>query len=167
MIKKRIIPCLDIKNGRLVKGINFVDLADVGDPIKYAKEYEEQGAEEIVFLDITATNEEREMAKGILEKASSELKIPFTVGGGIRTISDIKEILKIGANKVSINSAAVLNPKLIKDASSEFGSACIVVAVDGKRDENGIFKVYIKGGQENTGIDLVEWAKQCENNRSW
>lgn len=163
MLRKRIIPCLDIKNGKVVKGINFVDLEDVGDPIEFAKMYEKQCADEIIFLDITASFEEREIIKEIIERGARELSIPLTVGGGIRTIDDFREILKIGADKVSINSAAVKNPALITGASREFGAQCVVVAIDGKRDENGNYKVYIKGGRENTGIDLVDWAKKCEN----
>lgn len=163
MLRKRIIPCLDIKNGKVVKGINFVDLEDVGDPIEFAKMYEEQCADEIVFLDITASFEEREIIKEIIERGARELSIPLTVGGGIRTIDDFREILKRGADKVSINSAAVKNPTLITEASREFGAQCVVVAIDGKRDENDNFKVYIKGGRENTGISLVDWAKKCED----
>lgn len=162
MLRKRIIPCLDIKNGKVVKGINFLGLIDIGDPVEYAKMYEEQCADEIVFLDITASYEERNIIKEIIEKGANELRIPLTVGGGIRTIDDFREILKSGADKVSINSAAVKNPELIAEASREFGKQCVVVAIDGKRDENGDFKVYIKGGRENTGLDLVEWAKKCE-----
>lgn len=162
MLKKRIIPCLDIKNGKVVKGINFEGLANIGDPVEYAKMYETQCADEIVFLDITASYEEREIIKDIIEKGANELRIPLTVGGGIRTLEDFRNILKSGADKVSINSAAVKNPNLIKEASKEFGSQCVVIAIDGKRDEQGNFKVYIKGGRENTGLDLVEWAKKCE-----
>jgi len=162
MLRKRIIPCLDIKNGKVVKGVNFLGLTDIGDPVEYAKMYEEQCADEIVFLDITASYEERNIMKEIIEKGANELRIPLTVGGGIRTIDDFREILKSGADKVSINSAAVKNPELILEASKEFGKQCVVVAIDGKRDENGEFKVYIKGGRENTGLDLVEWAKKCE-----
>ena len=162
MLRKRIIPCLDIKNGKVVKGINFLDLQDLGDPVEYAKMYEEQCADEIVFLDITASYEERAIIKDIIEKGANEIRLPLTVGGGIRTIDDFREILKSGADKVSINSSAVKNPELITNASKEFGTQCVVVAIDGKRDENGNFKVYIKGGRENTGLDLIEWAKKCE-----
>lgn len=162
MLKKRIIPCLDIKNGKVVKGINFVDLQDLGDPVQYAKMYEDQCADEIVFLDITASYEERDIIKDLIEKGASKLSIPLTVGGGIRTIDDFREILKRGADKVSINSSAVSNPNLITKASKEFGSQCVVVAIDGKRDLEGSFKVYIKGGRENTGLDLITWAKKCE-----
>lgn len=162
MLRKRIIPCLDIKNGRVVKGINFVNLENIGDPVQFANMYEEQCADEIVFLDITASFEEREIIKEIIEKGAKELSIPLTVGGGIRSIDDFREILKRGADKVSINSVAVKTPSLISKASKEFGTQCVVVAVDGKRDRYGNFKVYIKGGRENTGIDLVEWVRKCE-----
>ena len=162
MLRKRIIPCLDIKNGKVVKGVNFIGLTDIGDPVQFAKMYETQCADEIVFLDITATYEERNIIKEIVEQGAKELSIPLTVGGGIRTINDFREILKSGADKVSINSAAVKDPELITKASKEFGAQCVVVAIDGKRDENGEFKVFIKGGRENTGLDLIEWAKKCE-----
>lgn len=162
MLRKRIIPCLDIKDGKVVKGVNFENLINVGNPVEYAKLYEEQCADEIVFLDITATYEERSIIKRIIEQGASELRIPLTVGGGIRTIDDFREILKCGADKVSVNSAAVKNPQLIKDAAKEFGSQCVVVAVDAKKDEKGEYKVFVKGGRENTGIDLVEWVKKCE-----
>lgn len=163
MLKKRIIPCLDIKNGKVVKGINFLNLTDIGDPVEYAKMYEENNADEIVFLDISATYEKRPIMAEIIKRSANELKIPLTVGGGIRSIEDFRKILKSGADKISINSAAVKNPDLIKLASAEFGSQCTVVAIDAKRDEKGDFKVYIKGGRENTGLDLIKWAKKCEN----
>ena len=156
MLRKRIIPCLDIKNGEVVKGVNFLGLTNIGDPVQYAKMYEEQCADEIVFLDITASVDERNILKEIIEEGANQLRIPLTVGGGIRTLDDFREILKSGADKVSINSAAVKNPNLITQASKEFGKQCVVVAIDGKRDENRDFKVYIKGGRENTGLDLVE-----------
>lgn len=162
MLRKRIIPCLDIKNGEVVKGVNFLGLSKIGDPVEFAKMYEKQCADEIVFLDITASYEERNIMKDIIEQGANQLSIPLTVGGGIRTIDDFREILKSGADKVSVNSAAVKNPNLILEASKEFGSQCVVVAVDGKRDDNGKFKVYIKGGRENTGIDLIDWVKKCE-----
>lgn len=162
MLRKRIIPCLDIKNGKVVKGVNFVSLNDIGDPVEFAKSYENQCADEIVFLDITASYEERKIMKEIIEEGAKRLSIPLTVGGGISTIDDFREILKKGADKVSINSSAVKNPQLIKEASKEFGRQCVVVAIDGKRDEKGGFKVYIKGGRENTGMDLIEWAKRIE-----
>lgn len=162
MLEKRIIPCLDTREGKLVKGVNFVDLIDIGDPIEYAKEYETQGADEIVFLDITATNEGRKTRLELIQKGAKELNVPITIGGGIKTLEDIRIILNCGASKVSINSAAVLNPEIIKEASLEFGANRIVIAIDGAKDEKGNFKVFIKGGKENTGIDLVEWAKKCE-----
>ena len=162
MLRKRIIPCLDIKNGKVVKGINFIDLTDIGDPIEYAKIYERQCADEVVFLDITASYEERKTMKTVIEKGANELRIPLTVGGGIRNIEDFREILKSGADKISINSSAVKNPTLIEKASKEFGSQCVVVAIDSKRDDNGNFKVYINGGRENTELNLIEWAKKCE-----
>lgn len=162
MLRKRIIPCLDIKNGKVVKGVNFIDLMEIGDPVEYAKMYEKQCADEIVFLDITATYEDRGIIKNMIEKGAKELRIPLTVGGGIRNLEDFREILKSGADKVSINSSAVKTPELIKKASDEFGAQCVVVAIDGKRDETGKFKVYIKGGRENTGLNLIEWAKKCE-----
>ena len=162
MLRKRIIPCLDIKNGKVVKGVNFVSLTNIGDPVEIAKSYENQCADEMVFLDITASYEERKIMKDVIEKSAKQLSIPLTVGGGISTIDDFREILKNGADKVSINSSAIKNPQLITEASKEFGSQCVVVAIDGKRDKKGEFKVYIKGGRENTGLDLIEKAKKCE-----
>lgn len=163
MLTKRIIPCLDIKDGKVVKGINFVGLKDVGDPIELAKRYDLQCADEVVFLDITASYENRDIIKDLIERAASELTIPLAVGGGIRTIDDFRMILASGADKVSVNSAAISHPQLIKDASDEFGSQCVVVAVDAKKraDESG-WDVYVKGGRENTGIDLITWVRQCE-----
>ena len=163
MLTKRIIPCLDIKDGKVVKGINFVGLKDVGDPIELAKRYDLQCADEVVFLDITASYENRDIIKDLIERAASELTIPLAVGGGIRTLDDFRMILASGADKVSINSAAISHPQLIKDASDEFGSQCVVVAVDAKKraDESG-WDVYVKGGRENTGIDLITWVRQCE-----
>lgn len=163
MLTKRIIPCLDIKDGKVVKGINFVGLKDVGDPIELAKRYDLQCADEVVFLDITASYENRDIIKDLIERAASELTIPLAVGGGIRTLDDFRMILASGADKVSVNSAAISHPQLIKDASDEFGSQCVVVAVDAKKrwDESG-WDVYVKGGRENTGIDLITWVRQCE-----
>ena len=162
MLRKRIIPCLDIKNGKVVKGTNFVNLDNLGDPVQFAKMYEKQCADEIVFLDITASFEERDIIKEIIENGAKELSIPLTVGGGIRTINDFREILKSGADKVSINSAAVKNPSIISEAAKEFGSQCVVVAVDAKKSTNGNYEVYIKGGRENTYLDLIKWVKKCE-----
>lgn len=158
---KRIIPCLDIKNGRVVKGINFEGLNDVGDPVEIAKRYENQGADEIVLLDISATNENRETFYDLLEKVSSQINIPVTVGGGINSIDSIRKCLGAGAAKVSINSAAVKNPQLIENAAREFGKRCIVLAIDGK-EVDGVARVFIEGGRTNTGMDLIEWAKKCE-----
>lgn len=163
MLAKRIIPCLDIKDGKVVKGVNFVGLKDVGDPIEIAKRYDQQCADEVVFLDITATYEERDIIRELIQRGASELSIPLTVGGGIRTIDDFRMILSSGADKVSINSAAIKNPQLIKEASDEFGVQCVVIAIDAKiRDDKSGYDVYIAGGRENTGLDLIEWAKQCE-----
>lgn len=163
MLAKRIIPCLDVKNGRVVKGVNFVGLADVGDPVECAKEYNKQGADEIVFLDITATNEKRKTIVDIVEKTAKEVFVPLTVGGGIADIKSINEVLSAGADKVSLNSAAVRNPELIKEASVKFGSQCIVAAIDAKRKEDGSYTVVINGGRIDTGLDLVEWAKKVES----
>ncbi|MCL2842493.1 MAG: imidazole glycerol phosphate synthase subunit HisF [Oscillospiraceae bacterium] len=157
MLSKRIIPCLDTVNGRVVKGVNFVDLADIGDPIEIAKRYEEQGADEIVLLDITATNEERDTMYALLRRAATELTVPLTLGGGIRTVDDVAKALEYGAAKVSINSAAVKNPTLIKEASEAFGSDRIVVAIDGNGRE-----VMVAGGTKGTGKDIVDWARECE-----
>ena len=157
MLEKRIIPCLDIEGGRVVKGVNFVGLKDIGDPALMAKHYEEQGADEIVLLDISATNENRGTTYDLIERVASKLSIPVTVGGGIRSLSDFQKVLACGADKVSINSSAVRNPDLIKQASEEFGSQCVVVAIDAKD-----FEVYINGGRENAGLNLIDWAKQCE-----
>ena len=164
MLAKRIIPCLDIKNGKVVKGVNFVGLKDVGDPIEVAKRYDEQCADEVVFLDITATYEDRGIIKDLIKRGASELSIPLTVGGGIRTIDDFRMILSSGADKVSVNSAAIKNPSLIKEASDEFGVQCVVVAIDAKkREDQSGYDVYVAGGRINTGIDLIEWAKKAES----
>ena len=163
MLAKRIIPCLDIKDGKVVKGVNFVGLKDVGDPIEIAKRYDLQCADEVVFLDITATYEERDIIKDLIQRGASELSIPLTVGGGIRTLDDFRMILSSGADKVSVNSAAIKNSQLIKEASDEFGVQCVVVAVDAKqREDHSGYDVYIAGGRENTGLDLIEWVKKCE-----
>lgn len=162
MLTKRIIPCLDIKDGRVVKGINFVGLKEVGDPVELAKRYEEQCGDEVVFLDITASYENRNIIKEIIERGAKELSIPLAVGGGIRTIDDFRTILASGADKVSVNSAAINNPNLIKEAANEFGVQCVVVAIDAKQREDGGYDVYVKGGRENTKIDLIDWVKQCE-----
>lgn len=162
MLTKRIIPCLDIKDGKVVKGINFVGLKEVGDPVELAKRYEQQCGDEVVFLDITASYEDRNIMKDIIERGARELSIPLAVGGGIRTLEDFRTILACGADKVSVNSSAIANPNLIKEASMEFGVQCVVVAVDAKQRVDGGYDVYVKGGRENTGLDLLDWVKQCE-----
>jgi len=161
MVAKRIIPCLDVKDGRVVKGVNFVNLRDAGDPVEIAKYYNTQGADELVFLDITATHEERKTIIDIVEKTASEVFMPFTVGGGIRTVDDFHDILRAGADKVGVNSAAVLDKTLISRAADKFGSQCVVAAIDAKK-EGDKFIVYISGGRKNTGLDAIEWAKECE-----
>jgi imidazoleglycerol phosphate synthase, cyclase subunit len=164
MLSKRIIPCLDVKDGRVVKGINFVNLRDAGDPVDVAEEYNRAGADEIVFLDITASYEKRDIMIDVVKRTSEKVFIPLTVGGGIRTVDDFRRILRAGADKISINSEAVKNPDLIKDASKKFGSQCVVVAIDAKkRDDNSGFDVYINGGRVNTGYDVLEWAKKVES----
>ncbi|AST58126.1 imidazole glycerol phosphate synthase subunit HisF [Thermoanaerobacterium thermosaccharolyticum] len=164
MLSKRIIPCLDVKDGRVVKGVNFVNLKDAGDPVDVAEEYNRAGADEIVFLDITASYEKRDIMIDVVKRTSEKVFIPLTVGGGIRTIDDFRRILRAGADKISINSEAVKNPDLIKDASKKFGSQCVVVAIDAKRrDDNTGFDVYINGGRVNTGYDVLEWAKKVES----
>ena len=161
MLKKRIIPCLDIKDGRTVKGINFVDIKDAGDPIELAKKYIIEGADELVFLDITATNEKRKTLAVLVEKIAKEINIPFTVGGGINTVEDAANIIKAGADKISINSSAVKNPSLIKEIADRFGSQAVVVAVDTKFENNNWF-VYVNGGKVATGIATIDWVKQAE-----
>jgi len=157
---KRIIPCLDVKNGRVVKGVNFIGLKDAGDPVEVARRYNEEGADEITFLDITASNEERDTIVHIVEEVAKEIFIPLTVGGGIRTLDDIYKLLNVGCDKVSINSAAIKNPDFINEASKRFGSQCIVVAIDVKRTKNGTYHVFINGGRVDTGIDAIEWATE-------
>ena len=163
MLKTRIIPCLDVKNGRVVKGINFVDLKDAGDPVEQAKIYSDSGADEICFLDITASNENRDTIYSVIEKTSKKCFVPLTVGGGIRCAEDINKLLNCGADKVSINTAAVENSKVILDSSKKFGSQCIVVAIDAKKNEDK-WEVFTHGGRNNSGIDAVEYAKQMEEN---
>ncbi|MEC9451531.1 MAG: imidazole glycerol phosphate synthase subunit HisF [Chloroflexota bacterium] len=160
MFTKRIIPCLDIDKGRVVKGKSFVNLKDAGDPKTLSKFYNEQGADELVFLDITASHEKRKTIIDVVEKVSSEVFIPLTVGGGIRNIQNISELLDAGADKVSINTAAIENPDLIKDSSSKFGSQCIVVAIDAKKVHSG-WNVFTYGGRNDTGINAIEWAQKC------
>ena len=161
MLTKRIIPCLDIKKGRTVKGINFIDLKDAGDPVELAKKYSDDGADELVFLDISATEEERKTLIDLVRKVGAAINIPFTVGGGISSVADVEVLLRNGADKVSINSSAVKNPQLINDLSAKFGSQCIVVAIDAKQI-NGKWKVHLVGGKQPTEIDLFTWAKEVE-----
>lgn len=162
MLKKRIIPCLDIANGRTVKGVNFIDIRDAGDPIQLAKRYVEEGADELVFLDITATLEKRKTLVALVTKIASAINIPFTVGGGINTLEDAKAVILAGADKVSVNSAAIKNPQLITDISRHFGNQCVVVAMDVK-NTNGNWKVFSHGGKTPTDLDAVEWAKEAEH----
>ena len=164
MLAKRIIPCLDIKNGRTVKGINFVDLIDAGDPVEQAQFYSENGADELVFLDITATKEKRKTFAGLVERIAQKISIPFTVGGGISTLEDVQILLQSGADKVSVNSSAVKNPALIDELSAKFGSQCVVVAIDAKELE-GKWKVHLVGGRVPTEIDLFNWAREAE--KTW
>jgi cyclase len=164
MLAKRIIPCLDVKDGRVVKGVNFLNLKDAGDPVQIASEYNELGADELVFLDITASYEKRKIMIEVVKRTSEKLFIPLTVGGGISDLDDIKDILRAGADKVSINTQAVKQPTLIRQAAVRFGSQCVVVAIDAKRRSDGSgFDVYINGGRVNTGLDAVEWAKKVES----
>lgn len=161
MHTKRIIPCLDVKDGKVVKGINFVGLKEVGDPVELARAYYEQGADELVFLDITATVEERDTMVDMVNRVAKEIFIPFTVGGGLRCVEDIRTMLLAGADKVSLNSAAVKQPQLIKEGADMFGSQCIVLAVDGKkREDNTGWNVFVSGGRLDTGIDLITWVKE-------
>ncbi|MBR2133551.1 MAG: imidazole glycerol phosphate synthase subunit HisF [Eubacterium sp.] len=161
MYAKRIIPCLDVKNGRVVKGVSFVDLRDAGDPVECAAAYDRQGADELVLLDITATHEGRSTMLDIVRRVAQTVFIPFTVGGGIKTVDDFREILLAGADKISVNSAAVRNPDLINEASYKFGAQCVVCAIDAKRNEKG-WEVYLNGGRIPTGIDAVKWAAEAE-----
>lgn len=158
MYTKRIIPCLDVRNNRVVKGINFVNLKDAGDPVEVAKAYDAAGADELVFLDITASSDERKTVVDMVRRVAEQVFIPFTVGGGIRTVDDFREILREGADKVSVNSAAINNPRLVAEAADKFGSQCVVVAIDAKRREDGGWNIYKNGGRIDTGIDAVEWA---------
>lgn len=162
MYAKRIIPCLDVKNGRVVKGVSFVDLKDAGDPVECAKAYDEQGADELVLLDITATHEGRSTMIDIVERVAKSVFIPFTVGGGIKSVDDFKELLRAGADKISVNSAAVRNPDLINDAAYKFGSQCVVCAIDAKRTSENSWEVYLNGGRIPTEIDAVKWAREAE-----
>lgn len=161
MYAKRIIPCLDVKNGRVVKGVSFVNLRDAGDPVECAVAYDKKGADELVLLDITATHEGRGTMLDIVSRVADSIFIPFTVGGGIRTTDDFKELLRAGADKISVNSAAVRNPDLINDAAYKFGSQCVVCAIDAKRTEQGGWEVYLNGGRLPTGIDALAWAEEA------
>lgn len=161
MLTKRIIPCLDVNNGRVVKGVNFINLRDAGDPVEVAKIYDKQNADELVFLDITATTDGRGTMLDVVSRVAEQIFIPLTVGGGIGKLEDFRNILKLGADKISINSAAVRNPKLISDAASKFGSQCVVVAIDAKANGDG-WDVFINGGKINTGKDVVKWAQEVE-----
>ena len=163
MLKNRIIPCLDVKNGRVVKGINFVDLKDAGDPVEQAKIYSDGGADEICFLDITASNENRDTIYDVVERTSKKCFVPLTVGGGVRSVEDISKLLNCGADKVSINTAAVQNPEMITESSKKFGSQCIVVAIDAKKNGNK-WEVFTHGGRNNTNINAIEFAKKMEDN---
>lgn len=163
MHAKRIIPCLDVSGGRVVKGVNFVNLIDAGDPVECARIYDEAGADELVFLDITASSDARETVVDMVERVAKTVFIPFTVGGGIRTVEDFRKILNAGADKVSVNSAAIKRPELISEAAEKFGSQCVVCAIDAKRkSDNTGWEVYLNGGRVNTGIDAIEWAKEVE-----
>ena len=161
MYAKRIIPCLDVKNGRVVKGMSFVDLVDAGNPVECAKQYDKQGADELVFLDITASSDGRATTIDMVKEVANTIFIPFTVGGGIRTVEDFNEILRAGADKVSVNSAAIKRPDLINEAAYKFGSQCVVVAIDAKRKCDS-WEVYINGGRIPMGIDAIQWAVECE-----
>ena len=167
MLAKRIIPCLDVTGGRVVKGVNFVELRDAGDPVEIAARYNDQGADELTFLDITATSDDRDLILPIIEAVASQVFIPLTVGGGVRTVEDVRRLLNAGADKTSFNSAAIANPQVIRDASARYGSQCIVVAIDAKRrygsdllDRGEGWDVYSHGGRKNTGLDAVAWARQ-------
>ena len=161
MHTKRIIPCLDVNNGRVVKGINFVNLIDAGDPVAVAAAYDAAGADELVFLDITASSDHRNTVAGMVRKVAEQVFIPFTVGGGIRTVDDFKAILREGADKVSVNSAAIMNPHLISEAAEKFGSQCVVVAIDAKKTPDG-YHIFKNGGRVDMGIDAIEWAMQAD-----
>lgn len=160
MLTKRIIPCLDVDHGRVVKGKKFKDIQDVADPVELGRYYSEQGADELVFYDITASYEERDIFINIVEKVAEAIRIPFTIGGGISRVEDFRKVLMAGADKVSVNSSAVKNPQLIRDAALKFGNQCVVLSIDAKRNDSGSWDVYVKGGRENTGTDAIEWAKR-------
>lgn len=163
MYTKRIIPCLDVKDGRVVKGINFVDLKDAGDPVEAAAAYDKAGADELVFLDITASSDNRATVADMVRRVAEKVFIPFTVGGGIRTVEDFRLLLREGADKIAVNSAAIMNPSLIAEAADKFGSQCVVVAIDAKRCADGSFHIYKNGGRIDMGIDAIEWAVKAES----
>lgn len=162
MLAKRIIPCLDVQDGKVVKGINFVGIKEVGDPVECAIEYDKQGADEIVFLDITATHEGRGTMLDVVKRTARNVFVPLTVGGGIRSADDFRDLLLAGADKVSVNSAAIRNPSIISEAATRFGNQCVVVAIDGKKTEEGQYHVFVNGGRIDTGIDAVQWAVEAE-----
>lgn len=162
MLAKRIIPCLDVRDGKVVKGTNFVGIREVGDPVECAMEYDRQGADEITFLDITATHEGRGTMVDVVRETARHVFVPLTVGGGIRSVDDFKQLLRAGADKISVNSAAVHNPHLIREAADKFGSQCVVVAIDARKRPEGGYTVVINGGRIDMGIDAVEWARQCQ-----
>lgn len=162
MLAKRIIPCLDVNAGRVVKGVNFVELRDAGDPVEIARRYDEQGADELTFLDITASSDDRDIILHIVEAVASQVFIPLTVGGGVREVADVRRLLNAGADKVSMNSAAVQNPRIIAEASARVGSQCIVVAIDAKQTAPGKWEVFTHGGRKNSGLDAIAWARQVE-----
>ena len=159
MLAKRIIPCLDVTNGRVVKGVNFVDLIDAGDPVEIAKKYNDQGADELTFLDITASSDNRDLILGIIERVAEQVFIPLTVGGGVRAVNDVRRLLNVGADKVSINTAAINNPSLVSNAADRFGSQCIVVAIDAKKTGND-WEIFTHGGRNPTGLNAISWAKE-------
>ncbi|AVR87582.1 imidazole glycerol phosphate synthase subunit HisF [Thauera aromatica] len=162
MLAKRIIPCLDVKAGRVVKGVNFVELRDAGDPVEIARRYDEQGADELTFLDITASSDDRDIILHVVEQVAEQVFIPLTVGGGVRVVEDVRRLLNAGADKVSMNTAAVNNPQLVEDAAGRVGSQCIVVAIDAKQTAPGKWQVFTHGGRNNTGLDAIEWARRVE-----
>lgn len=162
MLAKRIIPCLDVRDGRVVKGVNFVNIRDAGDPVELAKYYSDQGADEIVFLDITATSDARDTVADVVERTAAQVFVPLTVGGGIRTLEDFQRLLRAGADKISVNSAAVARPELIAEAAERFGSQCVVLAVDARSRGDGTWEVVVAGGRKPTGMDLIEWVKRGE-----
>lgn len=163
MLTKRIIPCLDVDHGRVVKGKKFQDIQDVADPVELGRYYSDQGADELVFYDITASYEDRDIFIHIVERVAEAIRIPFTIGGGISKVEDFRKVLMAGADKVSVNSSAVKNPQLIREAALRFGAQCVVLSIDAKRNNKGSWDVYVKGGRENTGIDAIEWAKQGQD----